>query len=388
MPSAKRGSRIREVWASNLDHEINRLSELIGDHNHVALDTEFPGVVMRLVANDGAEANYQTIRQNVDVLKLIQLGLTISDADGKTSIPSTTSGGTGELDGEIGRATNDAGEVNSPETWQFNFSFSLSNDMFAQDSIELLQHSGVNFSAHERDGINPDNFADLMTTSGLLCNDAIQWVTFHGGYDFAYLMKALVGQALPRREAEFFRLLRVLFPRRRDLKCLVRQNADDDSAPHLYVNNNSRPRFATITTTAPPTSRTDHASVEMTDNASNGNAIKDLTNLTSNLSVKDESTSTKSAEQQHEEEQAQPLYGGLNRIAEIMGCERVGAKHQAGSDSLLTLDVYLRVRDDILRGDVVDDGRLYGLGGGLGIRTDHDFSNFTSRVPKTTIKAP
>jgi len=30
-------------------------------------------------------------------------------------------------------------------TWQFNFKFNLSEDMYAQDSIDLLQNSGIQF---------------------------------------------------------------------------------------------------------------------------------------------------------------------------------------------------------------------------------------------------
>lgn len=254
----KRAARIREVWASNVEQEIETISRLIGVYNHVAMDTEFPGVVVRLVANQAADANYQTLRHNVDLLKIIQLGLTISDADGQSPPEGTT--------------------------WQFNFAFSLSSDIYAQESIDLLTSCGLDFGAHERDGIDVLQFGDLLTTSGLLCNEAIRWVSFHGSYDFAYFTKVLVSHALPESEEEFFKMLRVFFPQRYDLKCLVR--------------------------------KADH------------------------------------------------LFGGLNKIAEQLGCERFGTMHQAGSDSLLTLDVFMRVRDDMFHG-VIDDahvGVLFGLG--------------------------
>lgn len=254
----KRTPKIREVWASNAEEEIETLSRLVDTYNHVAIDTEFPGVVVRLVANQAVDANYQTLRHNVDLLKIIQLGLTISDAEGESPSEGTT--------------------------WQFNFSFSLSVDMYAQESIDLLTGAGVDFAAHERDGIDVEVFGDLLTTSGLVCNDALKWVSFHGGYDFAYIIKLLVAQPLPEGEVEFFDFLKVFFPKRYDLKCLIRHS----------------------------------------DN----------------------------------------LFGGLNKIAEQLGCKRFGATHQAGSDSLLTLDVFLRVRDDMFHG-VIDDadlGVLFGLG--------------------------
>ena len=34
---------------------------------------------------------------------------------------------------------------------QFNFKFNLSEDMYAEDSVELLQNSGIQFDRHERE---------------------------------------------------------------------------------------------------------------------------------------------------------------------------------------------------------------------------------------------
>ena len=39
-----------------------------------------------------------------------------------------------------------------PCTWQFNFKFSLNEDMYAQDSIDLLNRSGIQFKRHEEEG--------------------------------------------------------------------------------------------------------------------------------------------------------------------------------------------------------------------------------------------
>ena len=41
-------------------------------------------------------------------------------------------------------------------------------DMYAQDSIDLLQNSGLQFRKHEEDGIEPLEFAELLMSSGKL----------------------------------------------------------------------------------------------------------------------------------------------------------------------------------------------------------------------------
>lgn len=41
-------------------------------------------------------------------------------------------------------------------------------DMYAQDSIDLLQNSGLQFRKHEEDGIDPLEFAELLMSSGKL----------------------------------------------------------------------------------------------------------------------------------------------------------------------------------------------------------------------------
>jgi len=125
------------------------------------------------------------------MLKLIQLGLTLTDADGVLPM--------------IG---------NHYCMWQFNFrEFSLKEDMYAQDSIELLKHSGIDFKAHAERGIDVLRFGELLMVSGVVLSDKVRWVTFHAGYDFGYLLKLLTCCPLPSTEAEFFHLLGLYFPR-------------------------------------------------------------------------------------------------------------------------------------------------------------------------------
>jgi CCR4-NOT transcription complex subunit 7/8 len=51
-----------------------------------------------------------------------------------------------------------------------------------------------------------ENFGELLTTSGLLVDRRITWITFHSCFDFAYLIKAIMLEKLPEDENDFFLL--------------------------------------------------------------------------------------------------------------------------------------------------------------------------------------
>ena len=202
---------IIHVWQHNLRHELARLSELCDSYPYVSMDTEFPGIVARPIGNfkSKSEYVYSSLKLNVDMLKLIQLGLTLSDEDGNL-VPGDGEGGAGSGSG--------GGEGVVGNVWQFHFQFSLDADMYAQDSIDLLLQSGVNFQLHASDGIDVAEFSELLITSGLILNPDITFVTFHSSYDFAYLLRLVTASPLPASEAEFFDLLALYFPRYIDLK--------------------------------------------------------------------------------------------------------------------------------------------------------------------------
>jgi CCR4-NOT transcription complex subunit 7/8 len=189
---------IRDVWANNLEDEFRHIRQIVQKYTYVAMDTEFPGVVARPIGEfrSNADYQYQLLRCNVDLLKIIQLGLTFLDENGKT--PPGYS------------------------TWQFNFKFNLTEDMYAQDSIDLLQNSGIQFKKHEEDGIDVTDFAELLLISGVVLNENVKWLSFHSGYDFGYLLKLLTDQNLPSEESEFFELLKIYFPCIYDVKYLMK----------------------------------------------------------------------------------------------------------------------------------------------------------------------
>lgn len=194
---------IREVWADNLMEEFALIREIVDDYPYIAMDTEFPGIVVRPVGNfkTASEFHYYTLKSNVDILNLIQLGLTFSDEDGN-----------------LPRCGTDKYCI-----WQFNFrEFNLDKDMYAIDSIELLQQSGIDFKKNNEDGIDAQVFGELLMSSGIVLNDTVHWVTFHSGYDFGYMLKLLTCQQLPPTPAGFFNLINMYFPTVYDIKHLMK----------------------------------------------------------------------------------------------------------------------------------------------------------------------
>lgn len=55
----------------------------------------------------------------------------------------------------------------------------FSKDMYAQNSIELLTKSGIDFKKHEEYGIDVQDFGELLISSGLVLSNEIKWISFH-----------------------------------------------------------------------------------------------------------------------------------------------------------------------------------------------------------------
>ena len=93
--------------------------------------------------------------------------------------------------------------------------------MINLNSKNLLLNSGFDFKQHSTRGINPTRFSELLTMSGLVLNHKIRWISFHGDYDFAYLIKLLTGQELPDSKQDFDRILHIFFPHVFDVKYIL-----------------------------------------------------------------------------------------------------------------------------------------------------------------------
>ncbi len=90
------------------------------------------------------------------------------------------------------------------------------------ESINLLEMAGIDFKSFFNYGIEVDHFGELFTTSGLILNENVKWITFHGSYDFAYLVKVLSNQSLPEEETPFNELVSLYFPTFYDVRHLIK----------------------------------------------------------------------------------------------------------------------------------------------------------------------
>lgn len=69
-------------------------------------------------------------------------------------------------------------------------------------------------------------------------NDEIKWISFHGGFDFAYLLKMLNCAPLQESEKTFYHDMNLYFPRFYDIKYLIKdfENLKDDGLNKLAAN--------------------------------------------------------------------------------------------------------------------------------------------------------
>ena len=124
-------NQIIEVWKDNLEQEMKNVCNLVErGYNVIAMDTEFPGIIYAMPSQQMVHANswYDVLRENVNDLNLIQVGITLSNPEGVKPQP-----------------------VN---TWQFNLEFSLSKNKYSNDSINILKEAGIDFDQLEVISIN------------------------------------------------------------------------------------------------------------------------------------------------------------------------------------------------------------------------------------------
>ena len=172
----------------------------------------------------------------------------------------------------------------------------------------MLQKAGIDFEIHEKNGIDPLEFGALLISSGLVLDDDVHWISFHSGYDFGYLMKIMLCKPLPDDEFEFHKLLMIFFPSLYDIKFLLKHAGRNGSI------NNNQPLTA------------------------------EAQSILQKLSTK----------------------SGLQDIADELEVRRMGIAHQAGSDSLVTGQIYFKMKEKVFAGTIDEEkysGQVWGLNG-------------------------
>ena len=185
---------ICEVYEDNFIAELKHMSSYLDEYNYIGMDTEFPGITVK-IGQYTQDFYYKSIKANVDELKLIQLGITLCNSK-RESPPNVT-------------------------TWQFNFQFDIKNDKYSSESLNLLIKSGINFDNLRTKGIPHNLFAEYFIISGLLLNPNVHWISYHGSSDFAYLLKYILNESLPKSEKEFTEKVCLYFPSHYDIKVLI-----------------------------------------------------------------------------------------------------------------------------------------------------------------------
>ncbi|CAI9096094.1 OLC1v1032166C1 [Oldenlandia corymbosa var. corymbosa] len=205
---------VRVVNSSNLRYEFRNINSVLRKNNtsFVAVDTEFPGIYHKSEKpyfRMSGEEHYGLMRKNVNELKLIQLGLTVSDESGKNTY-----------------------------IWEFNFrDFDLERDLGDVDSINMLKKQGIDFHTNRQEGISSVDFAREFVSSDLgfslrwslapafvsRFNPNVNWVFFHCNYDIGYFIRMLTQRHLPEKLTDFLELVtRCLGDRIYDLKEIVK----------------------------------------------------------------------------------------------------------------------------------------------------------------------
>jgi CCR4-NOT transcription complex subunit 7/8 len=75
------------------------------------------------------------------------------------------------------------------------------------------------------------------------------------------------------------------------------------------------------------------------------------------------------------------LHGGLNRIANTLEVFRVGKTHQAGSDSVVTIDVFFKlIKNGTIDKNVLEDNMnvIYGIGNGADDQETIQYTKFSN----------
>mmetsp|Transcript_36238 Transcript_36238/g.91212 ORF Transcript_36238/g.91212 Transcript_36238/m.91212 type:complete len:341 (-) Transcript_36238:186-1208(-) len=183
---------VHDVWAWNFDVEFGALLATASAGSVIlAFDVEFPGFIRQEPRTGARAVRYQVLRENVDRLRPIQLGVALAGLDGEP----------------LG-------------VWSFNLKFDVDVDLHSAKSVAFLRAAGIDFPRHAAEGIEASVLGQRLAASDLVGWHARApwWVTFAGFYDFGYLLRMLTREKLPQNFGGFDVTLSTYCPRRHELR--------------------------------------------------------------------------------------------------------------------------------------------------------------------------
>eukprot|EP00438_Fugacium_kawagutii_P029465 Skav209232 [mRNA] locus=scaffold293:315308:323742:- [translate_table: standard] len=164
---------------------------MVSTEKYVHFAFLFKGVLQENAWKKSAETHYKVMKEGVELLPVIQIGLAIGSRYGQC----------------LG-------------AWNFNLNFNLATDHHtdAQLAVKFLAACGVDFERHALEGVEPGCLGALLQCSATWSSLAAylgcagemiscRWVTFAGMADLAYLMQLMQPTGLPETLSEFEVLL-------------------------------------------------------------------------------------------------------------------------------------------------------------------------------------
>ncbi|MQM12302.1 hypothetical protein Taro_045220 [Colocasia esculenta] len=169
---AMEGATVREVWATNMMEEMPLIAAAVESSPFVAVDTEFSGFLSHTPCYASMEQLYVDVRYNMVGMELVQVSFTFFDLQSRRH-----------------------------DTWQINVS--CRTDILPL-SVKLQRRSRIDLERNRDEGMDVELLSDLLLGSGYFDKHLGRtWVTFHGIYDLAYLVKLQGRLPLPNTLSNF-----------------------------------------------------------------------------------------------------------------------------------------------------------------------------------------
>jgi CCR4-NOT transcription complex subunit 7/8 len=214
---------LHEVWGWNFESEFEVLLKMAlnhGDPNGVilALDMEFPGFIAQEPRSANPTLRYQALRENVDRLRPIQVGVAVSGPGG-----------------------------NLRGVWCFNLKFDVAVDLHQEKAVSFLRSAGLDFPRHAKEGIEAAALGKKLAASKLVGTHTATpwWLTFSGQYDMGYLLKLLTDNSpLPQSQEAFDVAVSKFCPRHHELRAQLPFGSLDTLARRYSVRRYGRAHTA------------------------------------------------------------------------------------------------------------------------------------------------